>query len=63
MEKHYSIDELMEMTGKNRKALAQMRYLGTGPRFVKFGRSVLYPASALEEYFSANTRTQTGTAA
>lgn len=63
MEKHYSADELAEMTGKTTRALAQMRYLGTGPRFVKFGRTVLYPASAVKEFFDAHTKTQTGTAA
>lgn len=35
--------------------LAQMRYRGTGPRFVKRGRRVLYRWSDVRDYLSANT--------
>lgn len=40
--------------------LAQMRYLGTGPRFVKIGRRVLYRWSDIQAYLEANTHQQTG---
>lgn len=35
--------------------LAQMRYRGTGPRFVKRGRRVLYRWSDVRNYLNANT--------
>jgi hypothetical protein len=35
--------------------LAQMRYRGTGPRFVKRGRRVLYRWSDVRRYLDANT--------
>ncbi|KZF01031.1 hypothetical protein A2J03_10740 [Rhodococcus sp. EPR-157] len=37
------------------KQLAQKRYLGTGPRFVKNGRFVLYRWADLHAYVEANT--------
>ena len=35
--------------------LAQMRYRGTGPRFVKRGRRVLYQWRDVRAYLDANT--------
>ncbi|WP_145013436.1 helix-turn-helix transcriptional regulator [Mycobacterium marseillense] len=35
--------------------LAQMRYRGTGPKFVKVGRRVLYRWSDVHAYLDANT--------
>jgi hypothetical protein len=35
--------------------LAQMRYRGTGPKFVKRGRRVLYRWSEVRKYLDANT--------
>jgi len=35
--------------------LAQMRYRGTGPRFIKRGRRVLYRWSDVRAYLDANT--------
>ena len=50
--------DLLAMT---KGALAQMRYLGTGPRFVKLGkRSVRYRHEDLEDWIAQCTRTQTG---
>lgn len=40
--------------------LAQMRYRGTGPRFIKRGRRVLYRWSDIRAYLDANTMTITG---
>jgi hypothetical protein len=40
--------------------LAQMRYRGTGPRFVKRGRRVLYRWSDVRAYLDANTIERTG---
>lgn len=42
--------------------LAQHRYRGTGPKFVKFGRAVRYRLSDIEAYVDANTFEQTGAA-
>jgi predicted DNA-binding transcriptional regulator AlpA len=39
--------------------LAKARLTGTGPRFVKVGRSVRYPESAIRDYIRARTRTST----
>ena len=35
--------------------MAQMRYRGTGPRFIKRGRRVLYRWSDVRAYLDANT--------
>ena len=35
--------------------LAQMRYRGTGPKFVRRGRRVLYRWSDVRDYLNANT--------
>jgi hypothetical protein len=35
--------------------LAQLRYRGTGPRFIKRGRRVLYRWSDVRAYLDANT--------
>lgn len=35
--------------------LANMRYAGTGPHFVKDGRRVLYKRSGIDAYVNANT--------
>jgi len=39
--------------------LAQMRYRGTGPKFVKRGSRVLYRWSDVRAYLDANTRQRT----
>lgn len=39
--------------------LAQQRYRGEGPRFVKFGRTVRYRWSDILAYIEASTRQQT----
>lgn len=39
--------------------LAQLRYLGTGPKFVKIIRRVLYRWSDVQAWLDENTRQQT----
>jgi excisionase family DNA binding protein len=39
--------------------LAKSRLTGTGPRFVKIGRAVRYPESAVREFIKARMRTST----
>lgn len=40
--------------------LAQMRYRGTGPKFVKRGSRVLYRWSDVNDYLAGNTHERTG---
>lgn len=47
-------------TGKTVAQLAQHRFHGDGPPFVKFGRSVRYRWSDVQAWLEASTRTQTG---
>ena len=39
--------------------LAKARLSGTGPRFVKIGRSVRYPEAFIREYIKIRTRSST----
>jgi hypothetical protein len=40
--------------------LAQMRYRGTGPKFTKVGKKVLYRWSEVRKYLEQNTLQRTG---
>jgi predicted DNA-binding transcriptional regulator AlpA len=40
-------------------SLAQKRYLGTGPKFIKVGHKVLYRWSDVLEWLQQNTRQRT----
>jgi hypothetical protein len=40
--------------------LAQMRYRGTGPKFIKRGSRVLYRWSDVSDYLDGKTRERTG---
>lgn len=40
--------------------LAQMRFRGDGPKFIKRGRRVLYRQADIDAYLNENTRTSTG---
>lgn len=54
--------ELAEKLHKTAAALAQWRYKGTGPKFIKIGGTVQYRASDVETWLNEQTRTQTGQA-
>lgn len=54
--------ELGRSLGKSTGALAQWRYLGVGPRFIKAGKSVRYRVSDVEAWLDEQTRQQTGAA-
>ena len=43
--------------------LARLRLVGGGPRYVKAGRLVLYPATELDRWLAARLRVSTSTAA
>ncbi|MHA7287123.1 helix-turn-helix transcriptional regulator [Arthrobacter sp. MDT3-44] len=56
-------DELARFLGTSTANLAQHRYRGTGPRFVKMGgRAVRYRKSDVTQWLDANTHNQTGAA-
>ncbi|MGH3524727.1 MAG: helix-turn-helix transcriptional regulator [Mycobacterium sp.] len=48
-------EQVALVLGTSTAGLAQMRYRGTGPRFVKRGRRVLYRWSDVRAYLDANT--------
>lgn len=53
--------EAAQYIGKSVQTLAQWRYAGIGPQFVKIGRrTVLYRRRDIDEWLEANLRTQTG---
>jgi hypothetical protein len=52
-------EEVALVLGTSVAGLAQMRYRGTGPRFVKRGRRVLYRWSDIRAYLDANTLQRT----
>jgi hypothetical protein len=56
-ERHLTIDELAARWHMARGSLAGWRHFGKGPKYVKVGRSVLYPLSAVEEFELQNTVT------
>lgn len=53
-------DALAEYLGKTVESLAQMRYRGTGPKFVKLGRkSVRYRDVDIQEWLEQNVKDRT----
>ena len=60
VEKHYSAREVAEISGIREGTLAAWRHrslkhpaaVARGPRFVKLGRCVRYPAAAVEAWLS-----------
>ena len=47
--------QVAELLHTSEAGLAQMRYRGTGPRFVKVGKKVLYTWQDIRTYLEANT--------
>jgi len=54
--------KVAEMLNVSGSWLAKSRLTGTGPRFVKIGRAVRYPESAVRDFIKAHTRTSTSAA-
>jgi predicted DNA-binding transcriptional regulator AlpA len=52
-------EQLAPVLGTTPGQLAQWRFRGDGPPFIKLGRSVRYRWSDVEAWLDANTRTQT----
>jgi hypothetical protein len=53
----YPPKDVAEFRHKTVGALAQERFSGTGPRYVRDGARVLYRAADLADYIAANTVT------
>jgi hypothetical protein len=51
--------EVAPILGTSEAGLAQMRYRGTGPKFCKVGRKVVYRWSDVRAYLEANTLQRT----
>ncbi|CAN5349424.1 hypothetical protein BH09ACT8_BH09ACT8_30960 [soil metagenome] len=54
--------DLSDYIGLTVAGLAQMRYTGTGPTFVKLGHQIRYRQSDIEQWIADRTRAQTGAA-
>ncbi|MFE1592113.1 helix-turn-helix transcriptional regulator [Nocardia sp. NPDC058705] len=53
---------IADFLGTTPQQLAQYRYLGKGPRYIKVGKRVRYRWSDVEAWLTDNTRTTTGAA-
>ncbi|MDO3167207.1 helix-turn-helix domain-containing protein [Mycobacteroides abscessus subsp. abscessus] len=60
--KPFSPDELAAHLGVPVRTLAEWRYRGGGPRFVKVGRHVRYRHEDVDAWMAAHTRQRTGVA-
>jgi predicted DNA-binding transcriptional regulator AlpA len=52
--------QLSEQLATPTAVLANWRYKGVGPKFIKLGSSIRYRASEVEAWLDAQTRSQTG---
>ena len=55
--------EVGHITHMKASSLAQMRYKGTGPKFVKLGSRVLYRREDVIDWINSNVHTITGAVA
>jgi hypothetical protein len=53
--------QVAEVLNTSVMGLAQMRYRGTGPKFIKRGSRVLYRWSDVSDYLDGHTHEKTGT--
>lgn len=53
-------DEAAELLRTRSRTLERWRHTGTGPRFAKIGRRVVYPRAALDSWVAAQTREHNG---
>jgi predicted DNA-binding transcriptional regulator AlpA len=51
----YTEDEVEQLTGLRVKTLQRWRYTNRGPRFVRCGRCVRYPAADLRRWLNSQT--------
>jgi len=52
--------EVAEYVRSSVARLAQLRYMGRGPKFIKVGRKVLYRWSDVSDWLNRNTMQRTG---
>lgn len=52
-------DDVADIVHTTAAQLAQMRYRGGGPRYVKFGKKILYRRTDIEAYIEANLYART----
>lgn len=57
--KHLTTEELANRWGMNPTTLCNWRVAGRGPKFMKFGKNVLYALSDIEEYEANNKKRST----
>ena len=57
MREYLTEAELSEMIAVPRSTLRWRRYVGLGPAYVKFGRSVRYPIKGVREFIQSNIHT------
>ena len=58
----YTQKDLMPILRKSKQWFERCRWAGTGPEYVKVGRSVFYKGSALNKWLESQARTNTGEA-
>ncbi|MET4618678.1 putative DNA-binding transcriptional regulator AlpA [Arthrobacter sp. 2762] len=54
--------ETADYLGITDKSLVQKRYMGTGPKFIKMGRTVRYRQADIDAWLDEQTHEQTGRA-
>lgn len=60
MEKLLKIEDVVEMTGLSGAHLAQLRYRGSGPKFLKLtARTVRYRLGDVQTWLESTARTRT----
>ncbi|MCD5419301.1 helix-turn-helix domain-containing protein [Rhodococcus pyridinivorans] len=52
-------DEVAAYLRTSKQQLATWRYKGSGPRFCKVGRRVMYRWTHVDDWLNANTKTRT----
>ena len=57
MKEYLTEAELSEMIAVPRSTLRWWRFVGVGPAYGKFERSVRYPITAVQEYIKSNMHT------
>lgn len=63
-DKLLTIDEVCDRLSVSRGALAQLRYEGTGPKFIKLtAKAVRYRESDIEAWLDGRVRSKTAAAA
>ncbi len=57
MKEYLTESELSEMIAVPKSTLRWRRFVGLGPEYIKFGRSVRYPVQAVRQFIESNIHT------